>query len=188
MMSTSSILFHTGFQIIQDPDIRRGRQNADFGQGFYLSDNEAFSKRWARVNKDTPVYLNRYEMDYEGLDIKHFARNQEWFDYIFNNRAGRPDDLKEYDIIIGPIANDTLYDTGGIITSGLINRKQAFQMLSVGPCYEQIVIKTDRARQALRFADATEISESEVEGYRAIVREEEQRFLEESAKVLTKLL
>ena len=32
-------LFHTGYQIITSPDITIGRRNADFGQGFYLSDN-----------------------------------------------------------------------------------------------------------------------------------------------------
>ena len=44
-------LFHVGHEIIRMPDIRYGRKNADFGQGFYLSDSEAFSKRWAREKK-----------------------------------------------------------------------------------------------------------------------------------------
>ena len=38
-------LFHTGFQVIQKPDINMGRANADFGQGFYLSNDEEFSRR-----------------------------------------------------------------------------------------------------------------------------------------------
>ena len=37
------ILYHTSFDIIKEPDIKRGRPNADFAQGFYLSDNEDFS-------------------------------------------------------------------------------------------------------------------------------------------------
>ena len=28
-------LFHTGFQIVEKPDIHRGRKNADFGQRLY---------------------------------------------------------------------------------------------------------------------------------------------------------
>ena len=40
-------LFHTGFQVIEKPDIKFGRANADFGQGFYLSNDEEFSRRWA---------------------------------------------------------------------------------------------------------------------------------------------
>ncbi|MBQ9562757.1 MAG: DUF3990 domain-containing protein [Lachnospiraceae bacterium] len=48
-------LFHTGYQIIERPDIHAGRTNADFGQGFYLSDDEEFSKRWARERTALPL-------------------------------------------------------------------------------------------------------------------------------------
>ena len=41
------LLYHTGFAEIPVPDLRRGRVNADFGQGFYLSDDPAFAERWA---------------------------------------------------------------------------------------------------------------------------------------------
>lgn len=55
-------LYHTGFAEIREPDVRYGRKNADFGQGFYMSDNEEFSKRWARVRRgentvSTPMNL-----------------------------------------------------------------------------------------------------------------------------------
>ena len=33
-------LYHTGAVEIREPDILRGRKNADFGQGFYLSVGE----------------------------------------------------------------------------------------------------------------------------------------------------
>ena len=50
----------------------------------------------------------------------------EWFDYIFSNSNGKKDYLSEYDVIIGPIANDTLYDTLGILTSGFIKKRSCF--------------------------------------------------------------
>ena len=40
------LLYHTGFEEIPVPDLRRGRANADFGQSFYLSDDPAFAERW----------------------------------------------------------------------------------------------------------------------------------------------
>ncbi|MBR0152362.1 MAG: DUF3990 domain-containing protein [Lachnospiraceae bacterium] len=128
-------LFHAGYQIIERPDIHAGRTNADFGQGFYLSDDEEFSKRWTRERRGFSAWLNRYELDTEGLKIKRFDRDAEWFAYIFANRANRSDSLAEYDVITGPIANDTLYNTWGIITSGLLEEKQALQLLSLGPAY-----------------------------------------------------
>ncbi len=50
-------LFHMGFDIIEKPDLKIGRKNADFGPGFYLSDNEEFSKRWAQEAQDD--YFNQ---------------------------------------------------------------------------------------------------------------------------------
>ena len=59
------ILYHTSMTEIPVPDIRRGRKNADFGQGFYLTPDEDFSYRWAW--KDAVV--NRYELDLTGLRV-----------------------------------------------------------------------------------------------------------------------
>lgn len=50
------ILYHTSYQEIRLPDVHFGRTNADFGQGFYLSDNEEFSRRWARSRPGKDTY------------------------------------------------------------------------------------------------------------------------------------
>lgn len=41
-------VFHTGYEEIKEPDVYRGRKNADLGQGFYTTDNSEFANRWAR--------------------------------------------------------------------------------------------------------------------------------------------
>ncbi len=183
----TTILFHTGFQIIEKPDLRIGRKNADFGQGFYLSDNEEFSKRWARQRKGLTTYLNIYELDLQGLKVKHFLRNPEWFEYIYANRTNRPDRFADYDVIIGPIANDTIYDTWGIITSGLLKEEEALELLRIGEVYEQTIIKTEKAAAVLRFIEAKEITEAEIARYRETVRVEEESFQEEFLKRLEEM-
>ena len=40
-------LYHAGRDEIREPDIYRGRKNADFGQGFYLTPDREFAYRWA---------------------------------------------------------------------------------------------------------------------------------------------
>ena len=80
------MVYHVGFEIIRGPDINRGRKNADFGQGFYLSDDLEFSRRWSRVRKDEDTVLNAYELDLNGLQVRRLNRNEEWFEYIFENR------------------------------------------------------------------------------------------------------
>jgi len=43
-MEGAVTVYHTGFAVVQTPDLQFGRSNADFGQGFYLSDNAEFAK------------------------------------------------------------------------------------------------------------------------------------------------
>ena len=80
-------------------------------------------------------YLNKYSLNIEGLKIKTFTRDIEWYDYIYSNRNGKKDYLSEYDIIIGPIANDTLYDTLGVLTSGFFKKEQALEVYKIGKQY-----------------------------------------------------
>ena len=171
-------LYHTGFEKIEHPDIHFGRANADFAQGFYLSDNREFSMRWARERKGKTTYLNEYKLDVTDLNIKHFERNEEWFSYLYHNRNGYRDTLPAYDVIIGPIANDTIYDIWGITTSGLLSKQQALAILTIGPLYEQIVIKTEKALSHLRFVRATALEHADIAAHRAVVAEEESAYRE----------
>ena len=123
-------LYHTGFDEIRLPDIHYGRKNADFGQGFYMTDKREFACRWAREQRGRQTILNTYELETDGLAIHHFERDPSWFEYIFANRAAKPDRYPEADLIIGPIANDTIYDTFGIITSGLLEKEQSMRLFS----------------------------------------------------------
>lgn len=181
-------LYHTGFEKIEQPDIHIGRANADFGQGFYLSDNGDFSRRWARSRRRETTWLNTYTLALDGLQVKRFERDAEWFDYIFHNRSGYPDALSEYDVIVGPIANDTIYDTWGISTSGLLSREQSLRLLMIGPVYRQTAIKTERAASRLRFISAQVIEEKEIAAYRDKVLEEQEAYQKEFAEVMSALL
>ena len=60
--------------------------------------------------------MNVYELNLEGLEIEHLERDQKWYSYIYRNRRAK--DTCDADVVIGPIANDTIYDTMGILTSG----------------------------------------------------------------------
>ena len=169
-------LYHTGFLTITKPDVHYGRKNADFGQGFYLSDDEEFSKRWAKRRKGSDTILNTYELDTDGLRVKRFVRDAEWFDYLYHNRAGYADSLSEYDVIIGPIANDTIFDTWGVITSGLLPQELALELLQLGGEYHQIVLKTEKAVSQLWFIGSRVIPPDEVARYRETVIREEQEY------------
>ena len=148
-------LYHTGREEIRDPDIRRGRKNADFGQGFYLSPDRDFSYRWAGAD----AVINEYELDEGGLLIHRFNRDEDWFSYIFQNRRAR-DDLS-VDVVIGPIANDTIFETFGIISSGFLKPEDALKLLLVGPEYTQVAIKTEKAASRLKWRQSDRVARLE---------------------------
>ena len=156
-------LYHTGKLEIRDPDIRHGRKNADFGQGFYLTLDMDFAYRWAGEE----AVVNEYEFDDSGLFIHRFSRSEEWFSYIFRNR--RFVDGIEADVVIGPIANDTIFETFGIISSGFLKPDEAMKLLMIGPEYMQVAIKTDRAAAQLKWVCSERVS-----GIEASLRKAEQ--------------
>jgi len=179
-------LYHVGFSEIKTPDLKIGRKNADFAQGFYLSNDLEFSYKWAKTRIDSNTYLNTYELDITSLNIKEFKRDNEWFNYIFKNRNNYEDELKDYDVIIGPIANDTIYNTWGILTSGYVSNDKALEVLTSGPIYYQVVIKTEKALNNLKFISSIILDKDKIKKEQLILRDEEENYQGLLLKILNK--
>ena len=155
------ILYHISDREIRNPDIHHGRKNADFGWGFYLTPDRDFTYRWARDN----AVVNEYELDETGLELCTFTRSINWFQYIFNNRRAK-DGLKA-DVVISPIANDTIFDTLGIMSSGYLKPEDALKLLMIGPEYTQVAIKSEKAAKQLQFIGSEKIERIDGEQLKA---------------------
>ena len=170
-------LYHTGPREIRDPDIYRGRKNADFGQGFYLTPDMDFAMRWAGAD----AVVNEYELDESGLEIHRFSRDEDWFSYIFRNRRAR--DSLSADVVIGPIANDTIFETFGIISSGFLKPADAMKLLMIGPEYTQVAVKTGKAANQLRWIRSEKIARPDA----ALRKAEQDEYDISFAKVLREI-
>ena len=173
------ILYHTSQIEIPVPDILYGRKNADFGQGFYLTPEYDFTYRWALQD----AIVNKYELDLEGLQVHFFSRNMEWFEYIFRNR--RAEDTLDADVIIGPIANDTIFDTLGIISSGFFDSEKALRLLMIGPEYTQVAVKTTIGAKQLKWIGSDKVTG--VKEYKELLEKEKDEYQELFAATLVKL-
>ncbi|MBR4667612.1 MAG: DUF3990 domain-containing protein [Butyrivibrio sp.] len=180
-------VFHAGYDEIRVPDIHRGRTNADFGQGFYLSDSYEFASRWVREKSGASIIVNSYELDENGLEIKTFDRDREWFTYVFSNRRSMPDILSGTDLIIGPIANDTIYNTLGIMASGFLTDEEALKLLSVGPLYRQIVIRTQKAAEKLHYISSEVLTKEAIDKNKALFAADEEQYLQKFAEAMQEL-
>ena len=189
-MAESDILhlFHTGYAEIREPDIRYGRKNADFGQGFYLSDSDEFAGKWMRERKDAVIHVNAYELDLSGLQVLRFTREKNWLEYLLRNRAGYADAHPEADVVIGPIANDTIYDTLDILTSGVLTREQSLELLRIGPAFEQTVVKTEKAAAQLKWLSVRTLATGEATRFRERVQQEEADYQALLAEALEDML
>lgn len=123
------ILYHGSYQEIKLPNIDFSRQNLDFGQGFYTTPIKQqainWAKRFARLGKSS--VLNSYEFD-ENLfkvfkALEFYSYNEHWFDFIVANRMAKA--LNEYDIVIGGVANDRVFNTIELFMENLIDKQTA---------------------------------------------------------------
>ena len=94
-----------------------------------------------------------------GLDVQSFSRDTDWVNYIFQNRRAK--DILNVDIVVGPIANDTIFDSLGIISSGYLKPEEALKLLLIGPAYTQVALKSERAASCLHWIRAEKISAPE---------------------------
>lgn len=117
-----------------------------------------------------------------GLEVCRLSRDAEWFDYIYRNR--RAQDTIEADVVIGPIANDTIFDTLGVLSSGLLPREAAVQLLMIGPSYTQVAIKTEKAAAQLRWLGAEKIERADEAAFKAEKEAYEAAFAAEMQRLL----
>jgi hypothetical protein len=106
-------LYHGSNQIIRQPNLSKGRKFLDFGSGFYLSDEKSQAENRAKSAvlffEDGLPTVNVFEWNDEivvDLNVLHFPTvNIEWLDFVLANRQGDVS-ANQYDIVIGPTAND----------------------------------------------------------------------------------
>ena len=79
-------VYHGGYQAVEKPEVRKGRNTKDFGTGFYCTIIKEQAQRWAkRYNtKVVSIYDVRLNSD---LNIKEFKEmTEEWLDFIVSSK------------------------------------------------------------------------------------------------------
>lgn len=147
-------IFHGGAVEVRVPEIRADKFAKDFGEGFYCTQLKRQAKRWA-MRKETPT-ISVYEYTpYEKLSILEFkSLTDEWLDFIVNCRNGIP---HNYDIVIGAMANDQIYNYIEDFISGVINREQFWVLAKFKYPTHQICFATEASLRCLSFVESEKI-------------------------------
>ena len=157
-------LYHGSDVTVENPHLGLSRKNLDFGAGFYTTMNEdqaiAFAQKVMIRKKSKSQSVSVYNFDMKAaeavLDVLRFsAPDKLWLDFIHQNRRGTYTG-KQYDLVMGPVANDDIFATLIVYEQGILNVEQTLQTLKVKELYDQCVLKNEKALSFLKFVNSFE--------------------------------
>ena len=148
-------VYHGGYTPVETPEIRIGRNTKDFGIGFYCTIIKEQAQRWARRydTKIVSIYDVRLNQD---LNIKEFREmTDEWLDFIISCRSGK---VHDYDIVIGAMADDQIYNYISDYMDGTITREQFLVLAKFKYPTHQITFCTKEALKCLEYRGYEEVT------------------------------
>lgn len=157
MENKRMLLYHGGPQIVEFPEIRVARYHKDFYYGFYCTLIPEQAQRWATRYIGRGI-INEYEYipDESLKKITFVEMNEQWLDFIVNCRLGK---AHVYDIVEGPMANDTIFNYVQNFADGEISRAAFWELAKFKKPTHQISFQTIRALTTLHFLKGYEISD-----------------------------
>jgi len=153
-------LFHGTNIDFDEIDLAQSNRFKDFGQGFYLTDIRRQATELARKralqNGGSPI-VQVYEFDENNLTDKSLnvlifdKPDAQWADFIYKNRSKRrPIFHHDYDIVIGPIADDGVAYLLDRYREGSFTLQQLAEELKFKQLNNQYFFGTDRAISLLK--------------------------------------
>lgn len=155
------LLYHGSKEEVVYPEIRITRYTKDFSWGFYCTNNYQQAYRWAdRRSADGLVNIYRY-VENPDLKILRFPEmSDEWLDFIAKCRAG---ETHPYDIVEGPMSDDTIWDYVNGFTSGQISREAFWALAKFKHPTHQISFHTANALRCLTFERSEHIHDGKTD-------------------------
>ena len=140
-------------------DLAKSNKYKDFGQGFYLTDirsqAEELAAKKSRLFGGYPV-IQEYEFDESILTGKELkvlmfdAPTTEWAEFIFKNRNRNANFKHDYDIVVGPIADDGVTYLLGRYEEGTLTIEELSEQLDYKKLNSQYFFGTNKSLKYLK--------------------------------------
>jgi len=179
ILSNGITVFHGSYMAVKTPDLSKCEEGKDFGKGFYVTTDEAQARRFVKsavgkAAKNGIVgidpgqgFVSKYSYrENPGLKIHVFNdADREWLHCVAGHRrsgllSSAVEKWKDYDIVVGKIAND---NTNQVITAyinglyGEVGSESADQiaigLLMPERLTDQICFRTKKALQTLQYVN-----------------------------------
>lgn len=166
------IIYHGSKFIIENPKYGVGNKKNDYGLGFYCTENIELAKEWACINNESNGYANKYQIDITDLRILDLTDKNysilNWLAILVNFRTFDTNNpisetakkylisnfyinIEEYDIIIGYRADDSYFSFAKDFLNNMITLKQLSRAMNLGGLGIQVVLKTQKAFEQIKF-------------------------------------
>lgn len=155
-------LYHGSTVTVKRPSLRPGRTNTDFGKGFYTTTDYEQAARWARIRRERAsaeyAIVSVYDIDDNLLQrsdlsiMEYHGATEAWLNFVVANRRSAP--LHDYDLVLGPVANDNLYATISMYENGQLSVEAAIVQLKTHKLFNQVSFHTPMALSHLRFTES----------------------------------
>ncbi len=152
-------LYHGTNIDFSEIDLAKSFPLKDFGKGFYLTTIREQAERMAKRKQEAlggKAIVQEYEFDENVLhkdDLKALVfegTTPEWATFIFNNRSRNKNYRHDYDIVVGPIADDGVAFLINQYTTGAVTLAQFTRMLKFKKLSNQYFFGTEKAVKQLR--------------------------------------
>ena len=145
----NNILFHGSNVTVSKPKILINGYYKDFGYGFYCTNIKRQATRWALTKKGASIINSYSYTENESLKVLQFeTTTEEWLQFVVNCRRGIE---HAFDIVEGPMANDTVWNYVNDFLAGRINRKQFWALAEFKYPTHQISFHTLSALDCLKY-------------------------------------
>lgn len=175
------LLYHGSTKVIEKPELWIGNPKNDYGLGFYCTENQELAKEWASTEA-SDGFANSYELDLYGLRILYLNKKPyhilNWLAILLKNRTfllsqGLPIDARDYifenflpkyedyDVIVGYRADDSYFSFANAFLNNTISLEQLREAMYLGKLGEQVVIKSQKAFNALKYLGSEPVASSQ---------------------------
>ena len=148
------IIYHGSYCKIEKPKVLKDKFTKDFGVGFYCTILKEQAERWARKYDTKMVNVYEYQENNE-LKMKVFpTMTEEWLDFIINSRNGVSHD---YDIVIGAMADDQVYNYITAYLDGKITRAAFWELAKFQHPTPRLAFCTEKSLDTIKFIEVEEL-------------------------------
>lgn len=163
--SSKNVFFHGAeYEIEGDIDLDHSDEKIDFGPGFYLGESYKQAASFASNDRDGSVYV--FSLDESKINVIELEVGLDWMLAISYYRETLKeehrnskyvkqliDKLEKADLIIAPIADNSMYDIMVQFAKGDLTDLQASHCLSASYLGKQHVIKKEAVLKYLKFVN-----------------------------------